>query len=82
MQNILKIIYIIGSLLGVGLFTISFLGLKKMLKELNKSNDDDFLSEMERKKYIRYSIYMVIGFSISVITSLINLILLFFKYHF
>jgi len=82
MQNISKIINIIGYLLGTGLVAIGFLGLKKMVKEFSKSNDDDFVSEMERKKLSRYGIYMAIGFSISAITSLINLILLFSKIHF
>jgi len=79
MQNVFKLIVFIGDLFGVVLFIITYLGLKKMLKELSKLNDDDFLSEMERKKCNQYIIYMIIGFSISVITSLINLILLFFN---
>ena len=53
MQNIFKIIIsFVDSFRGWVSF-ISFLGLKKMLKNYSKSNDDDFLSEMERKKYIR-----------------------------
>lgn len=79
MQNISKIIIIILYLLAIGLFAIGFLELKKMLKEFSKSNDDDLLSEMERKKLLRYSIYMVIGFAISIIISLIKLISLFFN---
>jgi Na+/H+ antiporter NhaC len=79
MQNISEIINIIGYIFATGLVAIGFLGFKKMLKEISKSNDDDFLSEIERKKLLRYSIYMVIGGAISIIISLIKFMSLFFN---
>ena len=77
MQNILRFIVLACDIFGVVLFTISFLGLKKMLKKHNKLNNNDILSEMDSKRYRQYLLYVLAGFSISVITSLINLVLLF-----
>lgn len=75
MQSILKIMILIGYIVGVVLFIITFLGLKKLYK-LNK---DDVLSDSERERYQKYIKYMLIGFSILVIVSVLNLILLFLK---
>jgi hypothetical protein len=77
MQSIFKVIVFIGDLLGLTLFTITLLGLKKMLKEQNKLNKNEALSDKESERFKRYIFYMLIGFSASVITSLINLILIF-----
>jgi H+/gluconate symporter-like permease len=79
MQNILRFIILAGNIFGIILFLIAFLGLRQMLKEHDKQNHDDILSDKEGKRYHQYLLYLLIGFSISVITSLINLILLFAK---
>jgi len=73
----LKVIVFIGDIFGVALFGITFIGLKRMLKGYDRSNKEIVLSERDGERYNRYMIYMIIGFSIAVITSVINLILLF-----
>ncbi len=48
-----------------------------MHKEYSNLENDEYLSEKEIKKFRKYLIYMLIGFSIFTITSLFHLVLLF-----
>ncbi|MEK6265814.1 MAG: hypothetical protein N2B06_13760 [Clostridium sp.] len=90
MQNFIKIMMInfISYLVGLGFLVFGEIGLKKLKKEFSKSNCDVsemerkkrlpyMISEMERKKRLPFIIYKLIGCSISVITTLIIVILVY-----
>ena len=81
MQNFYAILFI-GYFIGLGFVAIGKIRLKKIDKEFSKSNCDIsemerikrlpyMISEMERKKRLPYVIYVIIGYSIPVIVSVI-----------
>ena len=78
----LNYIILIGNLLGLMMVGIAILGFNKLVKQHRKVSNDDFLLENEKQIQNKSIIILVIGFSISVITSLIILLLLFLKYYF
>ena len=90
MQNyaVIMIINLIGYILGMVLFVIGKIGLKKSEKEFSKSNCDIsemerekrlpyMISEMERKKRRPYMIITLIGYVIHLITSIILILVIF-----
>ena len=75
-KNVLKIIYIVGQLLGFILIVISMLRLNKAINN-HKKFSNDFLSEDEIKSQSKIMKILIIGIAI-ICTTLILQVILFF----
>jgi len=76
MQCILNFIIIFGDLAGLILFTCAIIRWRQLKKEFDKYNDNDFLSEIDKKRLNQCLLYMLTGFCISAIVSLTKVITL------
>ncbi|MDY0236359.1 MAG: hypothetical protein RBR71_10035 [Gudongella sp.] len=68
-------IVMLGYPLSVGLMLIATIGLKKVKNESNQLNYD--MSDEERKKRFLYLVFIILGYIISAITTIILLLILF-----
>lgn len=79
MLLIFKYLLLVGDVAGVICMVIAFLGFKRLLREHKKISDSEYVSVDEQIRQTKYIRILLLGFSISIITSVINLILLFAK---
>lgn len=79
MLLVLKCLLVAGDVAGVICMVVAYRGFKKLLREHKKISDSEYVSEDEQKRQSRYIRILLLGFLISIVTSVINLILLFIK---
>ena len=77
MLNVFKYIFGIGNLFGFIMIGIALWRFNKTLKEHRKTSNDDFLSESEKIIQNKSIKILIIGFSILMITFLIQSIAFF-----
>ncbi|HEY5560228.1 MAG TPA: hypothetical protein VIK72_00475 [Clostridiaceae bacterium] len=75
MRNIGFIISLIGTLLGSAIIIRSFIGFKKIHKMLKEIDDEQFDADYFKGRFIKYTIYKIIGISIASISSIIGIFL-------
>lgn len=81
MQNISKLVFIIGctvGLIGLILFVFAFYSIKKLEKKHRKINNENFLLESEKPVQKRNIIFLIVGLLFMLISQIITGIIILF----
>lgn len=79
MENIFSILFILVAGMSCILFAVGVIGLKGLLKEMKRKNEDDLLEEVEKKRLMIFGKLIQYGFICSIVSGAIKIIMLFIE---